>query len=285
MTNSEFNSIVAHAIKHGAQVKPPFLVSTEAQEKRLEVLRQTVPSCHFFFVVNLKDFSLEHVIGVNNWLGYHNFDMRKYMMVTDYEHHPILKHSGQVIIEDITEGRWRINFAEHKFMAKQTFQHANGSLISTLRVSSAWQYNDKNQVIAYLNEFTVIGSDSLPTDPTTSNNAGIAYEYQIDILKRARERAWHELIDEKQVLTYRDVYGVLIPIAEGKSTEEVAKLLTTAKHTMTEDRVRYIRREILAKVKTYFDKPFDGGIAEVLTFFRAEGLLERKRQIEKSGFS
>jgi hypothetical protein len=152
-------------------------------------------------------------------------------------------------------------------------RHAKGYFVATQRISSVWQYNDKNQVTAYLNEFMILGEGSFATNPYTTDNRGEPYDYQKDILERARERALHTLINEQKLMTHREFTKIILPISEGKSTIEVAELLSTKHKKLSESRVLDIRKEILVKAKKQFNRPFHGGIAELIEFFVQEGLV------------
>jgi DNA-binding NarL/FixJ family response regulator len=93
----------------------------------------------------------------------------------------------------------------------------------------------------------------------------------MNIFLRGREQALKELIEDKKILTFREFHRIIRPIAEGKTTEQIA-----ADERTSVSRIHEIRKEILSKLKRYFAKDFYG-IDNAIEFLQAEGLIDRRQ--------
>jgi hypothetical protein len=81
------------------RIQPPFMVAEEHQAERFSILQQNVRSQQFSFVVDMRDNSIYNIVGIHNWLGYAQFDMRKYIEITDYDNYPMLRAFSEVLKE------------------------------------------------------------------------------------------------------------------------------------------------------------------------------------------
>lgn len=137
------------------------VVSAEEQQKEINSLKETLKYERFFFVVDMLNFEICAAEGISKWLGYseNGFSLKGY-----WSHivHPGCKKSLLLIAhqmyEALCKGAYELEFMVQRFVTLIPLKHQDGHYLLTKKTSSIFQYDNKNRLMAYLDEFTVIGN-------------------------------------------------------------------------------------------------------------------------------
>lgn len=139
--------------------KIKYVVTKEEQQRELGLLAETLKrEDRFYFVVNLLDFEIQGPpCGIQKWLGYpeKGFTMQFYI---NQLIHPSRKVLLSLIAEQmftrLCKGTYPLKFVSQRFSSLVPIRHYDGHYILTRKTSSVFQYDHKNRLIAYLDEFT-----------------------------------------------------------------------------------------------------------------------------------
>lgn len=134
------------------------VVSKDEQLKLLEGLNENISNESFYFVFNLLTCELEHVNGIEKWLGYSDkeFTVNRYLNSI---------HAGQSVLFNIIalnmyktlcSGSFKLQFYKQKYISFLALKHYNGEYIAFKKTTSVFQYDNTNKLLAQLNEFTKI---------------------------------------------------------------------------------------------------------------------------------
>jgi DNA-binding CsgD family transcriptional regulator len=143
-----------------AQLLTDTLPTVSAEEQAVElaslqnVLQYDRHRQHFFCVINLKDFTLEHIHSIDKCLGYADFDMFQYIDSLHKESLPVIMKIAEASIQLLNKDA--VQFLSPKLVAYVAIRHAKGHYLYVKRILSPWQINANGQVTAYLNESTII---------------------------------------------------------------------------------------------------------------------------------
>lgn len=140
-------------------LKGPYLVDQSTQDKELAALQQGVAYERFFFVLDLRDFSIKHATGICQWLGYRDedFGIEDFFRMTPAGHQAVVSAFNLALMKLLTSGILRCGFAQQRFIRQQPMQHRNGQLFLVKFISSPFQYDSEGRLVAYLNEGTILG--------------------------------------------------------------------------------------------------------------------------------
>jgi hypothetical protein len=127
--------------------------------REINLLKQNIENERFFFVVNLLDFEVEYVHGISKYLGYSEkeFTFRKYWNDLIHPTKQPLKLLARHMYEMLCSGKYELKFMVQRFASLVPLKHRDGHYILTKKTSSVFQYDTKNRLIAYVDEFTIIG--------------------------------------------------------------------------------------------------------------------------------
>ncbi|WP_259015101.1 hypothetical protein [Emticicia fluvialis] len=152
----------------------PEAVSIEEQQQEIESMKEVVRHEKFFFVVSANDNRLEHINGLERWLGYseQDFSLEKYLSIIHPSYLEFLTHLAQITFQIVSNKGFRVGFREQRYVVDIALKHAKGHYVLCKRALSPWQWRyDKNrqELTHYFNEFTVtnpyledISSELLP---------------------------------------------------------------------------------------------------------------------------
>jgi len=148
--------------------KIQFVVSKSEQDKEINLLKETLENERFFFVVNLLNFEIEKIHGVQKYLGYSekDFTFKKYWNHLIHPGKQVLKLLARHMYETLCNGNYPLKFIVQRFTSLVPLKHYNGNYLLTKKTSSVFQYDIKNRLIAYIDEFTIINDyKGEPFDP------------------------------------------------------------------------------------------------------------------------
>lgn len=138
----------------------PEAVSIEEQQKELESMKEVVLHEKFFFVVSSTEMQIEHIHGVERWLGYSEveFTLEKYLSIIHPSYLEFLTHLAQITFQIVSTKGFRVGFREQRYVVDIALKHAKGHYVLCKRALSPWQWRyDKirQELTHYFNEFTV----------------------------------------------------------------------------------------------------------------------------------
>ncbi|MCU0325444.1 MAG: hypothetical protein MUF45_09360 [Spirosomaceae bacterium] len=129
------------------------------QQKEIELMKELIPHEKFFFVVSTEGI-IEHINGVERWLGYNEevFNLEKYLNIIHPSYLEFLIHLAEVTFNIANNIDFRVGFREQRYVVDVAIKHADGHYVLCKRALSAWQWrfdNQKQQITHYFNEFTI----------------------------------------------------------------------------------------------------------------------------------
>lgn len=244
------------------------IVPIEDQQQEIELLKQTLGGERFFFIVDMPEFEIIQSFGINRWLGYSDDDFR----LGDYWEnvvHPQCKKSMLLIAHQLYSslctGKYPLQFMVQRYSTNIALKHRDGHYILVKKTSSFFDYNSKNQLTKYLNEFTVIGEyNGEPIEPRMYNSFGDReIEKEKEILNKTMQRFMEmKIFSAKELQTAR-----ILAYDVDANQNSIAAKFNVTRHT-----VDTFYRRFLEKARNFFGKEFRSA-TEAAVFLRKEGLL------------
>src|SRR3982751_5534357 len=158
------------------EINKNLVVSLEEQQREVDLLKETLGSERFFFIVDLLNFEIQEVHGIQKWLGYpqKEFSLKQYW---NQVMHPGRKQSLLLISKQmynvVCRGAYQLEFMVQRFATLTPLKHYNGHYLLAKKNASVFQYDVRNRLTAYLNEFTIVGDyDGEALNPSMYNSYG-----------------------------------------------------------------------------------------------------------------
>lgn len=243
-----------------------YVVSTQKQHLEIDHLKKTVHYERFFFVLNNYDFSIDHVHGVKKWLGYDEDDFTYYKYLSIIHPTHLLAQLSNVyeLLENSMTGVYPLEFINgFRFISYFALRHLSGEYLFFKRLAWPFQYDDKNRLLSYLNEFTLLGkynNESYTVRLTDADGRPL-------ILKRKKINPVYSAI-ENMPFSHQEL-KVLNAYAKDASLTgaAIANTLMIKKNTV----ITYKKR-ILDKAEKLFYRRFKTA-ADVAIFLKEQGLI------------
>ncbi len=256
--------------KYVLSLMPPqpinYSVAKERQDKEIDMLKETLGGRRFFFVTNLENFEIEQSHGIRKWLGYseNDFTMKTYLDIV----HPGRKKSlimvAMKLYDSLCKGNYTLNFMVQRYSSLVILKHYNGHYLEVNKISSVFQYDKKNRLTAYLNEFTIISHDDRqPLDPFFFTQHGHAEERGEEILQQTME-----FFLQMKVFSERELQIARILAYHPTTTKsQMAATFNISVHTVSEYYERFLN-----KAREFFHQPF-ANATEAALYIKKEKLL------------
>jgi DNA-binding CsgD family transcriptional regulator len=253
-----------------SKLKP--VIPEEKQLREIDLLKETIGGRRFFFAIDMVNFKMMHCHGVQKWLGYaeKEFTLKKYW---DSVVHPGAKKSLLLVVkkmyEMLSSGHFRLEFMVQRFSTKLPVKARDGQYLLTLKTSSIFQYDENNRLLAYLDEFTIIGNynDEPGTEPAIYNTKGeIETAKETEILKKVQEQ-----FQRMNVYSLSELQiARKLAYSSGVTQPELAKQFECSVHT-----VKTLYKRFLLKTREFFHKTEDEipTTLDAVMFLKKEGLL------------
>lgn len=268
--NIAFDIIKAQAVSffNEDHKKIQLVVSPDEQQREINLLRETLGSERFFFVVDLLKFKVTAIHGVQRWLGYSEkeFSLKQYMNDVFHPGHQLSKLLiTSQIFEAYCKGKYPLGFMVQRFGSVVPLRHYNGHYLLTKKTSSVFQYDINNRMTAYLNEFTIVG-----------NYQGEALSPRLHTSNGNREVEKEEFILQKvidsfqnmKVFTDREIQiARKVAYNRGITQAQIAQDLNISVNTVD----TYYKR-FLSKARNLFDEDFPTAVSAA-TYLSKEGLF------------
>ncbi len=264
---SDFDLLKEHVISIFPPQMAPSCVSAQDQEDELHSLNRTIGSERFFFLVDLPTFEITRLDGVQRWLGYYekDFTLKKYWKCV----HPGMQKSVHTIFLQLCEllcrGNFELEFMVQRYSSLIALRHSAGHYLLAKRTASVFQYDKKNRLTQYLNEFTIIGPyKGEPLRPSFFTDRGEAEKKRGDIVLQKTLENFLRMkifsVSELQVAR-------LIAYQTGITQNEIATILDRSANTID----TYYKR-FLKKSREFFCTDFEK-VGDAASYLRDSGLL------------
>lgn len=253
-----------------SKLKP--VIPEEKQLGEIDLLKETIGGRRFFFVIDMVNFKMMHCHGVQKWLGYSEkeFTLKKYW---DSVVHPGAKRSLLLLVKKMYEmlstGHFPLEFMVQRFSTKLPVKARNGKYLLTLKTSSIFQYDEKNRLLAYLDEFTIIGdyNDEPGTEPVIYNTKGEIETAKVsEILQKVQEQ-----------FQRMNVYSLAeLQIARKLAySPEVTQAELAGQFECSVHTIKTLYKRFLFKTREFFNKNEDEipTMLDAVMFLKKEGLL------------
>lgn len=257
--------------EHVLSLVPPhpieYSVTAEQQQKEISLLKDTLGSRRFFFVTNLENYELEHINGIERWLGYseRDFCMKKYLDII----HPGRKKSVMMIAltlyNTLCRGEYTLNFMVQRYSSLVALKHYKGHYILANKISSIFQYDRNNCLTACLHEFTIINDvySGEPLVPKFFTSSGDDEQRGIEILQKTIDHFLNlKVFSPKEMQVARK-----IAYEPGIKQKELSEYMGVS----VDDLHQYYSR-FLKKAREYFHHDFANTV-EAAMYLKKEGLL------------
>jgi DNA-binding CsgD family transcriptional regulator len=248
--------------------KIKFMVAPEKQQKEISLLQEMAGSGRFFFEVDLPGFELKNAHGIQRWLGYpeKEFSLKLYW---NHLSHPSRKQSllllAQQLYETLCKGVYPLEFMVQRFSSWVPLKHYNGHYVLAQKTSSVFQYDNRNRLTSYLNEFTIIGDyQGEPMNPRMYNSYG---ERETVKEKEIMEKTIARFLGMK-IFTASELQAIRKLAYHPQITQaEIARDLDRSIHTID----TYYKR-FLSKAREFYKQDF-ASVSDAAQHLRKEGLL------------
>lgn len=134
-------------------------VDLELQHEYLEKLEQKFSPERFYFLVNLEEFNLTYVNGVESWLGYPDryFTLEKFKKIIHPSYLLLWSLFTKNLLSYSCSGKHNLSFLKQHFVCTLALKHQKGHYVLVKKTSSVFQFDTKNRLRSYVNECTVLG--------------------------------------------------------------------------------------------------------------------------------
>ena len=242
------------------------MIPHEEQITELQHLKDTIHYERFFFVVNLHQMEIEHVNGVERWLGYNekNFNFLKYLSLIHPEHCPAHNITSVTLIEGLMRGDWNIEFMKHRYITEMALKHSDGRYLLCKRLACIFQYDENRKLLEFVNEFTILREyNSDPFTVRATSDEGKDLEWLNEFLARAQKA-----FQDKNMFGFQEL-RILRKYAynEDISVSQIANAFKVQEST-----VATYNKRILEKAEALYLKRF-ANAREVAMVLREGGMV------------
>jgi hypothetical protein len=209
------------------------MVSEEDQLQEIDLLKQTLGGERFFFIVDMPTFEITQTFGVNKWLGYSDgqFNLHEYW---EKVVHPQCQKSllliAQQLYGELCTGTYPLQFMVQRYSSRIALRHRDGHYLLVKKTSSVFQYDSSNRLLAYLNEFTIIGDyNGESIEPRMYNSFG---EREIEKAKEIMDKTMQRFMDMK-IFSAKELQTARILAYDPEATQHtIAANFNVSRHTV-----------------------------------------------------
>jgi hypothetical protein len=258
----ELRELLNGLLPTGTKTSP--CVDSKTQEEYLAALEEGIAHERFYFVFNLLTCELEHIRGVEKWLGFSNreFTVDQYLNCIHPGQSIQLNMIASSMYKTLCKGVFRLQFSTQRYISLIGLKHHNGRYILFKKTTSVFQYDRENRLLAQLNVFDKLDEyENSPLKPRITELSNL----QKDDFEHIVFNMTLQSFMEKKYFSEQE-FAVLKQYAnnEGITTRELAGILNVEASTIS----TYNKR-ILAKAKDVFTHPF-GEAREVALYLKKE---------------
>ena len=261
----ELKSLLAKLLPPENNYNPQ--VKKEQQQKQLNAMQETLSNESFYFVFNLLTCNIEHVTGVEKSLGYpeKDFTVHRYMNCVHPGQSVQFNMIAQSMYKILCSSTFKLQFSSQRYISLIGLRHYNGEYIVFKKTTSIFQYDDRNRLLAQLNEFTRIDNyDGDALRPRITETKGFQKDdferlvFQMVLKEFMKKRYFSE--KEFEVLKY---YAMDTSMTRKKLAALLQVTLTT---------IDTYSKRILTKSRNTFTHPFED-VREVAAYLKKEKIL------------
>jgi len=261
-----FDLLKAYVMELMADHSFPLQVSEKSQQLELASLQRTIGSERFYFVVDMANFEIISMAGIEQWLGYFEkeFTLKKYWGLV----HPGMQKLTHAVFLQMAEilcaGKFKLEFMVQRYSSLTAIRHRRGHYLLLKRTASVFQYDSASRLREYLNEFTVIGEyDGEALNPSFYNDKGQPEAEGRQIMEKVIESFLGLKVFSPAEL---QVARILV-YQKGATQKDIARILGKSPHTID----TYCKR-FLIKARDYFHFEFPSAV-EAAIYLHKNGLI------------
>lgn len=145
---AQFNLVVPHP-----------QVSQTDQDIELNYQSRMTRGERFYFVVDLFNFEITHKGGLQRWLGYpeNDFSYKRYWTLLHPSSQKAVMMITRQLYQNLCSGKYPLDFMVQRFSSRVAIKHRDGHFLLAKKISSVFQYDQQSRLLAYINEFTIVG--------------------------------------------------------------------------------------------------------------------------------
>ena len=269
-TSSYFDLKDAISNFYPSYYKPSFKVKDEVVHQKLRSLADTLDDERFFFVVDVLNFEITYLGGVQRWLGYFEkeFSLRLFFRIIHPEASKILSLSTFRILQMACMGHTPPKIlSDTKHITLLPLKHIDGSYLYLRKASSAFQYDDEYRLLSFLNEFTIVGPyeghDIPRLSPRFVNPSQNLNQFENDIKEVIRQGFSSLNFFSYSELSLLHTLAYKPETTRAELSDQFGVKLST---------IDTLQKRALSKARDYFIKDFKAAL-DVATFLQSQGLL------------
>lgn len=242
-------------------------VPLDEQEQEIELLKETIGSERFFFVVDLQKFEIREKAGIQRWLGFseNSFTLHQYWNIVHPGRRKALMLVALELYKTMCTGKYPLNFMVQRYSSRVAIKNHKGQYLLAKKTSSVFQYDHQNRLTSYLNEFTIVGPyNGEPLMPNFFTKWGEAESLKgNEVLKAVIAKFVGMKIFSSQELQTARKLAYVPDITQARIADD----FNLAPNTID----TYCKR-FLAKARDYFHYHFSTA-TEAALYMKNEGLL------------
>jgi hypothetical protein len=264
---SDFDQLRKHVISLFPEQPDSPVVPAAQQEEEIHSISRTIGGERFYFVVDMTSFEISQSGGIQRWLGYYEkeFTLKKYWGLV----HPGLQKAAHAVFLQMANilctGKFDLAFMVQRYSSLTAIKHTKGHYLLLKRTASVFQYDTRNRLTAYLNEFTIIGQyNGEPLSPSFFTDKGEQETERGDIIMK---KVLENFLGMKVFSVKELQVARMLVYQPGISQQQIADTLDVLPSTI----VTYYRR-FLQKAREYFHHDFSSAL-EAAIYLQKAGLL------------
>jgi hypothetical protein len=263
----DFESLKSHVTALFNPLPDNLSVNESLQQQEIQLLRQTLGSGRFFFVVDLVNFEITEKHGIQRWLGYgeKEFNLKEYWNIIHPGKQKALIAVAVQLYNSVCTGKYKLEYLVQRYGSQIALKHYNGQYLLFQKISSVFQYDAQNRLTHYMNEFIRLGEyENEPLRPFFFTSAGDEEkERGGEVLKKTMEQFMGMKVFSPNELQVARI----LAYAPSMKQAEVALALDVSPHTID----TYCKR-FLNKAREYFHYNFNT-VADAAVHLKKEGLV------------
>lgn len=263
----DFDSLQEYIINLFSDPQENSCVTKAQQQKELQSISSTTGSQRFLFVVDMPGFEITYKDGIERWLGYpeKDFTLKKYWKLV----HPGMQKLSHAVFLQMANllctGQFKLDFMVQRYSSLTALKHYNGEYLLTKRTASVFQYDKRNRLTGYLNEFTIIGKyRGEPLAPVFFNDNGMPEaERGAIVMKQVMEHfLGMKIFSVNELQTAR-----ALAYNPGATQKSIAAMVKKSPNT-----IDTFTKRFLQKARQYFHIEF-ASATEAADYLKQNGLL------------
>lgn len=267
LPHSDFDQLKQQVIDLFQNPPGNLQVNNQQQQAEIRSLDNTIGSQRFYFVVDMPSFEIIRCRGLQQWLGHSetDFTLKRYWKLV----HPGNQVAAHTVFLQMAKilctGLFSLEFMVQRYGSLTALRHRDGHYLLCKRIASVFQFDEKNRLTEYLNEFTVIGPyKGEPLSPSFFTNTGDAESDRGAVIMK---KAMEDFASLRLFAPAEFQIARLLAYNPGMTVQQLAE-----KREVMASTIKEINKRFIEKARDHFHVHFPNAQAAA-DYLRNAGLL------------